>query len=591
MNGPEHREPLAPAGLQEAAIPVSPTVRLDRQIHAALARSSGSLSLVSGLLAAADWSAHLAVSPGKRLELLCLALQQANRLLHYVSRSSFADQDNASMLPVADRRFSDPDWQRWPFNLWHQSFLLAEQWWAAATREVWGVEKHHADLVDFAARQCLDLFSPSNQLLTNPEVLRITLEQRGANLLTGMQNCMNDMIGLLLEKPANAPRSFMPGRDVAVSPGKVVLRNHIMELIRYAPTTETVYPEPLLLIPAWIMKYYILDLSPTNSLIRYLVEKGHTVFSVSWKNPAPADRDLSMDDYLDSGFHAALDAVTTACPDRKIHGVGYCLGGTLLSIAAAAMARDGDQRLASLTLLAAQTDFTEPGELGLFIDESQISLLEAQMQQAGTLSQTQMAAAFQMLRSYDLLWSRVIRQYLMGVPARNSDLMEWNADATRMPALMHSQYLRRLFLNDDLSEGRYEVDGKPVLLADIDLPVFLVGTVRDHVAPWRSVYKLHYLCPAEITFVLASGGHNAGIVSPPGHPRSQFQISTRAAGASYRSAADEWMATTAVTTGSWWPAWADWLAERSGMLVPAAGIGYDKAPYLADAPGNYVMEQ
>lgn len=590
MNGPENREPVAVAGLQEAAIPVAPTVRLDRQIHAALARASGSLSLVSGLLAATDWAAHLAVSPGKRLELLCLALQQANHLLHYISRSSSSDEGSSSMLPVADRRFSAPDWQRWPFNLWHQSFLLAEQWWAAATRDVWGVEKHHADLVAFAARQYLDIFSPSNQLLTNPEVLRITMEQRGANLLMGMQNCMNDMIGLLLEKPASAARTFLPGRDVAVSPGKVVLRNRIMELIRYAPATETVCPEPLLLIPAWIMKYYILDLSPANSLIRYLVEKGHTVFCVSWKNPAPADRDLSMDDYLDSGFHAALDAVNSACPDRKVHGVGYCLGGTLLAIAAAAMARDGDQRLASLTLLAAQTDFTEPGELGLFIDESQISLLEAQMQQAGTLSQSQMAAAFQMLRSYDLLWSRVIRQYLMGIPAHNSDLMEWNADATRMPALMHSQYLRRLFLDDDLSEGRYEVDGKPVLLADVNLPVFLVGTVRDHVAPWHSVYKLHSLCPAEITFVLASGGHNAGIVSPPGHPRSQFQISTRAAGASYRSA-DEWMASTSVTTGSWWPAWADWLAQRSGTPVPAAGMGYDKAHSLADAPGNYIMEQ
>ncbi|EEF27538.1 conserved hypothetical protein [Ricinus communis] len=317
MNGPENREPLAVAGLQEAAIPVAPTVRLDRQIHAALARASGSLSLVSGLLAVTDWAAHLAVSPGKRLELLCLALQQANHLLHYISRSSSSDPDSPSMLPVADRRFSNPDWQRWPFNLWHQSFLLAEQWWAAATRDVWGVEKHHADLVAFAARQCLDVFSPSNQLLTNPEVLRITMEQRGANLLMGMQNCMNDMIGLLLEKPASTARTFMPGRDVAVSPGKVVLRNRIMELIRYAPATETVYPEPLLLIPAWIMKYYILDLSPANSLIRYLVEKGHTVFCVSWKNPAPADRDLSMDDYLDSGFHAALDAVNSACPDRK----------------------------------------------------------------------------------------------------------------------------------------------------------------------------------------------------------------------------------------------------------------------------------
>ncbi len=584
MNTHAQAWPLLP---QTAVMP-TPTERLDMQVHAALARSSGSLSLASGLLAAIDWAAHLAVSPGKRLELLCLALQQGNRLLHYMGSAHSNAQ--AADLPVADRRFAAPDWQRWPYNLWHQGFLLTEQWCNAATRDVWGVEKHHADLVNFAARQLLDMFSPGNYLLTNPEVLRVSVEQGGNNLLTGLQNCMNDMVGLLLEQPANPDRSFLPGKDVAITPGKVVLRNDIMELIQYAPAGKAVYPEPLLIIPAWIMKYYILDLSPANSLIRYLVERGHTVFCVSWKNPGPEDRDLGMDDYLNAGLHAALDAVNRIVPGKKVHGAGYCLGGSLLAIAAAAMARDGDPRLASLTLLAAQTDFSEPGELGLFIDESQISLLEAQMQEAGTLSQTQMAAAFQMLRSYDLLWSRVIGQYLMGTPARNSDLMEWNADATRMPARMHSQYLRRLFLDDDLSEGRYPVEGKPVALSDINTPVFLVGTVRDHVAPWHSVFKLHYLCPAEITFVLVSGGHNAGIVSPPGHPRSQFQMRTRPAGGAY-CPPDQWAAETPVTEGSWWPAWQTWLAQHSGEPTTPPRLGGAKAGRMDDAPGTYIMEK
>lgn len=568
------------------AAPPSPTARLDMQVHAALARSSGSLSLASGLLAAIDWAAHLAVSPGKRLELLCLALQQGNRLLHYMGSAN----PQASDLPVVDRRFAAPEWQRWPYNLWHQGFLLTEQWWSTATRDVWGVEKHHADMVNFAARQLLDVFSPGNNLLTNPEVLRVSYEQRGNNLLIGLQNCMSDMVNLLLEHPASAQRSFIPGKDVAITPGKVVLRNHLMELIQYAPAGADVYPEPLLIIPAWIMKYYILDLSPANSLIRYLVERGHTVFCVSWKNPGPHDRDLGMDDYLNTGLHTALDTVNRIVPGQKVQAVGYCLGGSLLSIAAAAMGRDGDQRLSSLTLLAAQTDFSEPGELGLFIDESQISLLEAQMQQAGTLSQTQMAAAFQMLRSYDLLWSRVIGQYLMGAPVRNSDLMEWNADATRMPARMHSQYLRRLFLDDDLSEGRYPVDGKPVSLGDIGVPVFLVGTVKDHVAPWHSVFKLHYLCPAEITFVLASGGHNAGIVSQPGHPHSQFQMRTRAAGGAY-CPPDQWAAETPVTEGSWWPAWQAWLAQHSGARTSPPRLGGATSGRLDDAPGTYIMEK
>ena len=338
------------------------------------------------------------------------------------------------------------------------------------------------------------------------------------------------------------------------------------------------------------MKYYILDLSPHNSLIKYLVDQGHTVFCISWKNPTPEDRDLGMDDYLERGFGAALDAVGAIVPRQKVHATGYCLGGTLLAIAAAATARDGDDRLASVTLLAAQTDFSEPGELGLFIDESQVTLLEAQMHEQGVLAANQMAGAFQMLRSYDLLWSRMVNEYLLGERAPVFDLIAWNADATRMPARMHTEYLRRLFLNDDLSEGRYPVRGKPVFLGDIKLPVFMVGTVTDHVAPWRSVHKLHYLSPAEITFVLTSGGHNAGIVSPPNHPRRHYQMLVRPEGGGYVPP-DEWLDLAPDTQGSWWLAWAEWLDARSGEPVEPPRIGAGAYPPVADAPGQYVLEK
>ncbi|MCJ9713391.1 alpha/beta fold hydrolase, partial [Bordetella hinzii] len=270
-----------------------------------------------------------------------------------------------------------------------------------------------------------------------------------------------DALRELGRQPPAGAEHFRPGKEVAVTPGKVVFRNRLIELLQYAPATATVHPEPVLIVPAWIMKYYILDLSPHNSLIRYLVSQGYTVFCVSWKNPDAAYRDLGMDDYLDEGIQAALKAVGAIVPRQRVHATGYCLGGTLLAIAAAAMARDGDRRLASLSLFTAQTDFSEPGELGLFIDESQVSMLEAQMARTGYLRAGQMAGAFQMLRSYDLLWSRMVNDYLLGRRRPMSDLMAWNADATRMPARMHGQYLRRLFLDNDLAQNRYEVAGRP----------------------------------------------------------------------------------------------------------------------------------
>lgn len=577
-----------------ANAPLSMAERLDPTVHAALARSLGSLSHASALMATLDWALHLAASPGQRMDLAHLALRQGQEMAAYALARMAAGPDkearHAVATPTQDRRFADPAWQQWPFNLLHQSFVLSEQWWAAATHGVWGVDKHHEDMVAFAARQFLDVFSPGNQLATNPVVLNRTLAQGGANLARGALHLLDDARRHAAGMPPAGAENFVVGRDVGITPGKVVLKNRVMELIQYTPTTKAVHPEPILIVPAWIMKYYILDLSPHNSLIKYLVDHGHTVFCISWINPGADDRDLGMDDYLDLGFHAALDAVNTIVPGPKVHAAGYCLGGTLLAIAAAAMARDGDERLASMTMFAAQTDFTEPGELALFIDDSQISLLEAQMAQTGYLTGTQMAGAFQMLRSYDLLWSRLVNEYLLGDRAPMNDLMAWNADTTRMPAKMHSQYLRRLFLNDDLSEGRYPVGGKPVTLGDITLPTFMVGTVTDHVAPWRSVFKLQQLSPAENTFVLTSGGHNAGIVSPPGNPRRHFQMLTRPAGGNYLPP-DAWLAAATDTPDSWWPAWLAWLKARSGTPVKPPRAGATAYPPVGDAPGTYVLEK
>jgi polyhydroxyalkanoate synthase len=442
----------------------------------------------------------------------------------------------------------------------------------------------------FVAKQLLDIMSPSNFLATNPVIFKRTLEQGGMNLLQGWQNWLEDQGRLIAnERPAGTER-FQVGKDVAVTPGKVVFRNRLIEVLQYQPTTEQVQAEPILFVPAWIMKYYILDLSPHNSMVKYLVDQGHTVFMISWKNPQTEDYDLGMDEYLRLGVGAAMDAVSAIVPERKIHAVGYCLGGTLLSIAAAAMGRDGDERLRSMTLLAAQTDFRQAGELLLFIDESQLTFLEDIMWDKGYLDTAQMMGAFQLLRSNDLIWSRMVREYLLGERAPMNDLMAWNADTTRMPYRMHKEYLRRLFLHNALANGQYLVNERPVALSDIRAPIFAVATEKDHVAPWRSVHKLHLQADTDVTFLLTNGGHNAGVISEPGHSHRHYRVSPGDNGGRYVDP-DAWFQHTSVEEGSWWPEWRQWLVRHSSGPIPPPGMGNPAKGYapLEQAPGSYVL--
>ena len=564
---------------------------IDQSLHATIARLTAGLSPAALAAAYFDWAAHLAAAPGRRFELAGQATKMAIQLFDFACQYSLNDgAAEPCIKPLRqDRRFVHDSWQGFPFNFIYQGFLLTEEWWHAATTGIRGVSRHHEDMVEFASRQILDVFSPSNFLMTNPEALRHTVMEGGMNLVKGLRNFTDDTRRTLRgEKPAGAD-SFVVGHDVAVTPGRVVYHNQLVELIRYAPATEKVRPEPILIVPAWIMKYYILDLSPHNSLVKYLTEQGFTVFILSWKNPVAADHDIGMEDYRTLGIMAALDVISAQAPNTKIHALGYCLGGTLLSIAAAAMARDGDQRLRSMTLFAAQTDFTEAGELMLFIDESQVTFLEELITQQGYLDSRQMAGTFQLLRSNDLIWSHLVHAYLMGEREPMTDLMAWNADATRLPARMHSQYLRRLFLDNDLAEGRYIAGGRPVALSDIHIPIFAVGTQTDHVAPWRSTHKIHLLTDAEVTYVLTTGGHNAGIVSEIGHKGRSYQVMTRAADGHYVDP-DTWLETAPLRNGSWWPELANWLTERSGEWIDADRPEHWTAPNLGPAPGSYVLQ-
>ena len=564
---------------------------VSRHFLATLAQWTGGLSPQAFGGAWLNVLARLATAPGRQAELARSALAKSLALAQFSGAALKGEAPQAAGTPYA-HRFADPAWAKFPFNLMAQSFLSASDWAREAVKNVPGADPAAENIVGFTVREGLELVAPDNYLPTNPQLIRQTVDENGRNLARGLKHLAEDIARTYKGLGPIGVESYEVGKQVAATPGKVILRNRLMELIQYSPQTDTVRAEPILIVPAWIMKYYILDLSPKNSLVNYLTGLGHTVFMVSWKNPTAEDRNVSMDDYLTLGVRAALDAVTTVVPKRKVHAVGYCIGGTLLSIAAAELAGQDDDRLASVTLFAAQTDFSEPGELSIFISPAQLAMLEAMMWKEGVLESRQMGGAFQLLRTYDLLWAPSIATYLKGERMGVNDLMAWNADGTRMAYRMHTDYLHQLYLNNDLAEGRYVANGEQLSLSDITVPMFVVGTETDHVAPWRSVYKVGRLVRSgDYTFCLTSGGHNAGIISGPQHPKRRHRVHASKAGARLLSP-DRYLEKVEPMPGSWWPTWAKWLEEHSSerkVAPPPMGAPKQGLKPLCAAPGEYVL--
>jgi len=569
--------------------PLNQSTDIDRLLHAGTARLTGGVSLIGLGLAWFDWASHLLTSPGRQAELMRNASVDVMRQFDSTV-GELSGQSHTTAIEYADRRFNSPNWKKPPYSILVQNFRAVEQWWDEAFK-IHGVSGRHQALLAFLARQYLDIFSPTNGFLTNPDIVRRTVETNGVNLFNGWLNAIDDVAASALarEKSRKAQISSI-GNEVATSKGAVVARTRIAEIIQYTPTTSKVHQEPIVIVPAWIMKYYILDLSKQNSLVRYLVDQGFTVFMVSWKNPDQEDRDVSLDDYRTLGVLAAIDAAIKITGAEKVHGTGYCLGGTLLAIAAAAMARDGDRRLKTLSLFASQIDFHDAGELRLFINDSQLALIEDMMWMHGYLKAEEMAGAFHILRSNDLIWSRLINSYAMGEREKPLDIMLWSDDSTRMPYRMHSEYLRQLYLENRLAEGAMIVDGHPITLRAIAIPIFLVGTEWDHVAPWRSVFKLHLMTERDVTFVLTNGGHNAGIVSEPGHSGRYYRIATQKASGAYIDP-DTWLEVAEYKIGSWWPEWALWLNENSPNKTepPTLGSPLNGYPIIGPAPGEFVL--
>ena len=552
---------------------------IDRFFQANLAKLTNGVSPAGVRASFSSWLLQLLQSPGRMLQLYLYFPLHFQLLLHKLI-------SNDAIAEGKDVRFKSEKWQYLPWRMNAESFCMIEHWWSLAT-DISGVPVQSQRVVKFCARQMLDAFSPANFIFTNPDLYDETLKSYGMNLVRGIELGMADLWEHLTGTPPTGAENFIPGKQVAITPGRVIFSNRLIELIQYEAQTNTVYQEPILILPAWIMKYYILDLSPHNSLVKWLVEKGHTVYIVSWLNPTSKDRNLGMDDYYRLGAMAAIDKVASLHEKSKIHLMGYCLGGTLSIITAAAMANNNDQRLQSLTLLAAQGDFTDAGELLLFTNKSEIAFLENMMWEQGYLDTKQMAGAFQMLRSYDLIWSKMIQDYMHGERRGMIDLFAWNADATRMPYKMHSEYLEKLFLNNDLAAGRYRVEGTNIVAEDITVPVFAVSTEKDHVAPWKSVYKIHLMVNHDLTFVLVQGGHNAGIINEPGNPKGGYRLRDRKQAGSYLSP-DKWYEKANLFEGSWWTAWQNWIVEHSDPKRIAAP---KLNPDLPPAPGTYVFQK
>ncbi|MGE5504880.1 MAG: PHA/PHB synthase family protein [Actinomycetota bacterium] len=558
---------------------------LSRQASDPMFTSPDPLNIGNAFL---EMTAKLMADPAKLVEANLSLWQDYMALWQSTARRLLGEETSPVAQPEAgDRRFKDEMWEdNEIFDYIKQSYLLSARWVQGLVRNVEGLDDHAAKKVDFYTRQFVDAMAPSNFVLTNPEVLRATVESGGENLLKGLNNLLDDLErgkGNLAIKMTDYD-AFKVGENIAVTPGKVVFQNSLMQLLQYTPTTEQVFAKPLLIVPPWINKFYILDLRAKNSFIKWAVDQGHTVFVISWVNPDEELAFKTFEDYMKEGPLAALDAIEKATGEKKVDAIGYCLGGTLLVSTLAWMAAKGDDRVASATLFTTMTDFSEPGELGVFIDEEQLAGLEDRMSLHGYLDGRDMAMTFNMLRANDLIWSFVVNNYLLGKDPFPFDLLYWNSDSTRMPAAMHSFYLRKMYQENQLVvPGGITLDGVPIDLGTIKTPLYMLSTREDHIAPWKSTYALTQHVAGPVKFVLAASGHIAGVVNPPAANKYCFWSNAKKP-----KNPDTWLASAKQEEGSWWTDWQKWVEKYAGAKVAARQPGTGRLPAFEDAPGAYV---
>lgn len=493
-------------------------------------------------------------------------------------------------MPITDRRFSSEEWLNNPFfNLMSQHYVLASEHMNALLEHIEYSDKQLAKRVQFFTRQYLDALSPANFLHTNPQIMTETIQSHGKNLLKGLQNLLTDIeagSSRLVIKMSDM-KAFEIGRNIATTPGKVIYRNDMMELIQFSPQTAKVRAIPLLMIPPWINKYYILDLSKSNSLIHYLVEQGYSVFIISWVNPDASFARKGLYDYLNEGPMTALKVIQEQLQVKQVNTLGFCIGGTLLACLLAYLKAHNETSIHSATFLASMIDFSDPGDISVFIDEQQILSIEEEMHEKGFLDGRFMASTFNSLRANDLVWSFFVKNYLQGKAPVPFDILYWNADVTNMPSLMHSQYLRWMYLHNDLAKpGKIQLNKTPLDVSKIDVPTFFFSTIKDHIAPWQTTYLGFQLMAGEKQFLLGGSGHIAGIINPPALAKYNFYRNT-----STNQSAEEWLATASEHAGSWWPEWLSWLKKKSGKLIAAPEFTTLPYPGLMDAPGSYVLKK
>lgn len=599
MAAEPHPPPPDPVALARtlAELGASAQAMFAEALKAPLAGAAGGLDPLNVAPAMQDAARQLSLDPAALLQANLRLWQQHALLWQQLSAAFLAMSQGpggtgTSLPPVVvpepgDRRFRHPDWQQNPlFDYIKQSYLITSRWMVDTLSGIAGLDRETARKVDFYTRQLADAFAPSNFIWTNPEVLRATLDSQGQNLVKGLANFQRDLDRGRgeLRITMSDPTAFELGVNIATTPGKVVFQNELIQLIQYEPATATVHRTPILMVPAWINKYYILDLTAEKSFIRWAVSRGYTAFVVSWANPDESLAHKTFDDYLTEGIVAALDAIEAATGEHEVSAVGYCIGGTLLAVALGYLAGIGDQRIKAATLFTAQVDFSEPGDLAVFIDEQQLDNLDQRMGPKGYLESQAMFTTFNMLRANDLIWSFFVHNYLLGKDPQPFDLLHWNADATRMPRQMHLFYLRQMYLHNNLVKpGALSLAGVPIDLTRVTVPVYLQACREDHIAPFRSVFKARHNFSGPLRFVLAGSGHVAGVINPPDKTKYQYWLNPEEPWE-----IDAWLRGAVEHPGSWWPDWDEWLSPQSGGMVPARKPGDRKLPVIEDAPGSYV---